>query len=260
MSKTNASDAQLIKRASKWADSDPSTLFTKRIEKATQPIQALVTLLLPEILIAEVAKKTLWAAETLVNREEVLKDLGVTDYSEIKENVKLGKSDHFAESTHNWAIASAAALGAWDIAGPLGIAPSLVSIFTLAFRTIKKIGAYYGYDTASAREEAIVLEIFVAGSGFFFKDKLHALKAIEKAEYGDFKLEDVQETLHIFAQPISSALVRRRALTAIPGMGALIGTSTNAWLLRDIGWAARNIYVMRRQREQDAKLNQTHAA
>jgi hypothetical protein len=61
-----------------------------------------------------------------------------------------------------------------------------------------------------------------------------------------FKREDVLSSITQQAKIISAHLTRRRSFSSIPAIGALVGSSTNAWLLKDIGWAARNIYCKRR--------------
>ncbi|MBI3554740.1 MAG: hypothetical protein HY074_00585, partial [Deltaproteobacteria bacterium] len=58
------------------------------------------------------------------------------------------------------------------------------------------------------------------------------------------------------ARPVGLNLTRRRTFANIPAMGALVGGSTNAWLINDISWAARNIYATRRfQTKTEARHN-----
>lgn len=235
MSRTVSIEKSIQKRIEKWVDEDPSSLLTKKIEQATAPLQWLGSLLLPDTVVREVLEKTLWAADALVADADF----------EAARGAPLGECDTIADGVHNWSIGAAAALGAWDMAGPLAIAPSLASMFTLALRTIKKIGACYGFDTGSAQEELIVLEILFAATGVYHRDKALALKAIRMVE----PTADKSRVLTSIAQlsnPISANLIRRRALAGIPALGALVGGSANAWLMKDIGWAARNIYAMRR--------------
>jgi hypothetical protein len=248
--KIHSANETIRRRIQAWEDADPSTLLTKRIEKATEPLQWLVALLLPERLITEVIEKTLWAAEALTDREDVLKTQGVSTFGEVLSN-KIERCDAHAEGLQKNAVAAAVALGAWDLAGPLGIAPSLASLFTLAFRTIKKIGLSYGFDTSKPGEELIVLQIFVAASTLYHRDKVQALKAIEKykqdVDSGVSHSQDTVQALIVqIARLVGSNLTKRRALATVPALGALIGGSTNGWLVHDVGWAARNIYASRR--------------
>jgi hypothetical protein len=233
--KLSAADA-IQKRIEKWREEDPSSLLTKRIEQATTPLQWLVALLLPDRLIQEAVEKTLWASEVLTDS-----DNGAAKFT-------VEQADAEADAVHNWAMGAAAALGAWDLAGPLGIAPALASLFTLSFRTIKKIGLCFGFDTSTPAEEMVVLEIFLAANAFYHRDKIEALRAIE-ALPSVATHEDVLALSTELSKTISANLTRRRSLASIPAMGALVGGSANAWLLKDIGWAARNVYAMRRLKQ-----------
>ncbi|MEW6055218.1 MAG: EcsC family protein [Bdellovibrionota bacterium] len=242
------------RRIDKWIDEDPSSLLTRQVERATAPLHQLVALLLPNLLIKEVVDKTLWAAEVLTDRDDILDSLKAGSVEEIK-TAKVDRCDALADGVHAWAIGAAAALGAWDLVGPLGTAPALVSLFTLSFRTIKKIGLCYGYATDSHFENLIVLEIFASASSLYHRDKVQAIKTIETlmrqptVDLTNLSKEAVEATIERLSHNLSSNLTRRRSLSSVPAMGALVGGSTNAWLLKDVGWAARNIYALRRIHE-----------
>jgi hypothetical protein len=246
------------RRIQKWQDEDPSSLVTKQIEKATTPLQWLVALLLPDTLVREVVDKTLWVAEALTDRDDVFKVLEVDSLDEVK-HCKLEACEAAADQVHAWAIGAAAALGAWDLAGPLGLAPSLAAIFTLSFRTIKKTAVCYGFDPSSHVEELVAMQVFAAASSLYHRDKLAALKEIQRITETSLtpelapSRETVMEAVLKLSQPIAAHLTRRRSFAAIPAMGALVGSSANAWLLKDVGWAARNIFAMRRLEEARAK-------
>lgn len=254
----------LRRRIQKWEDEDPSSLLTKHIEKTTAPLQWLVELLLPETLVQEAVEKTLWAAEQLTDRQDVLKFHQVTSVDQIP-GARIEHCDAIADQVHNWAVGAGAALGAWDVAGPLTIAPSLASLFTLAFRTVKKIGLCYGFDTSKAEEEMIVLQIFAAASTLYHRDKVAALKEIEAViassktvgPDGPLTRDTLFPVIAKLAKPLCLNMIHRRTFAAIPAMGAIVAGSTNAWLLQDVGWAARNVYALRRldelKNERDAK-------
>ena len=246
MAKRTLSNQALKKRIDKWLQEDPASLVSKSMEKAVAPLQGLVALLLPERLIQEALEKTLWVAEAVTDRDDVLTALAAGSLSDAK-LCKIERCDSVADGIHNWAIGTAAALGAWDLAGPLGTAASLVSLFTVALRLIKKVGLCYGFDTSKADEEVVVLQIFAAATGLTRTDKEQALNALKKDEFGDeVGREAVHAVLEKVARQVAVSLARRRALANIPVLGAIVGGSTNAWLIRDIGWAARNLYAWRR--------------
>lgn len=267
-----SSNENIRRRIQKWTDEDPSTLLTKQVEKATAPLQGLVALLLPDRLIHEMIEKTLWAAEALVDHDDIFKTLSAESLAEVH-GTKLEDCDKLAETVQLWAVGAAAALGAWDLAGPLGIGPSLLSLFTLSFRTIKKIGCCYGYDTSQSLEEIVALEIFVAASTLFHRDKVEALKNIERylapptalprlASVGaaspsgggvggeNYSRQSVEQMIERVAHLVGANLTKRRALAGVPALGALMVGGANAWLIQDISLAARNVYASRRLKEQ----------
>lgn len=248
-SKPRSINDVIRRRIQDWRDEDPSSLLTKQIQKATEPLQWLVSLMLPDSVIAEAINKTLWAAEVLTDRDDILRAHDVTALDLIL-TTKIDRCDALAEEIQKWSVGAGAALGAWDLAGPLGTGPALISLFTLAFRTIKKIGLCYGYDTSTPAEELIVLEIFVAASTLYHREKVESLRAIENHEkdprFKEYTRETVEAVVKKVAELVGANLTKRRSLATVPALGALVGGSSNAWLLHDIGTAARNIYANRR--------------
>ena len=248
-----SANEKIRRRIQAWEEEDPSSLLTKQIEKATQPLQWLVSLILPDRIVHEILDGSLRAAEVLTDRGDVFKVFNVGTLEDVRA-LKVETSDHVSDQVQFWATGAAAALGAWDVAGPLGIAPALVSLLTLSFRTIKKVGLCFGYDTSTPGEELIALQIFFAASTLYHRDKVQALKTIKKLEEQIANHQaptptDVAELISKLAHAVTQNLQKRRTLASIPAMGALVGSSTNAWLLNDVGWAARNIYSDRRLRK-----------
>ena len=47
------------------------------------------------------------------------------------------------------------------------------------------------------------------------------------------------------AKQLGINLTKRKALTAIPVIGAAVGGSVNGWFLKEIGWAARRMFQER---------------
>ena len=207
---------------------------------------------MPDRIVREVTLKTLQAAEALTDQADVLRDLGVDHLSQVRTADVLA-SDAVAANVQAWAKGTAAALGAWDFAGPFAIAPSLVSLFTLSFRTIKKIGLCYGFETNTPAEEIIVLEVFAAASSLYHRDKVRAIHAIDElvaqVHFADIREEQVVAAVRKISRAVGYNLTRRRALANLPALGAIVGGSTNVWLLRDVSWAARNLYARRRLNE-----------
>ena len=47
------------------------------------------------------------------------------------------------------------------------------------------------------------------------------------------------------AKQIGINITKRKALQAIPVIGALVGGSVNGWYIKDVGWAARRAFQER---------------
>ena len=47
------------------------------------------------------------------------------------------------------------------------------------------------------------------------------------------------------AKQLGINLTKRKALQAIPAIGALVGASVNGWYIKEVGWAARRAFQER---------------
>jgi hypothetical protein len=112
---------------------------------------------------------------------------------------------------------------------------------------------------SSARAISVVRDVRTVANSV--EEKLAALTAIraietillkqtwkkmaETAAKNQFSKEGAIIGLKALAKQLSINITKRKALAAIPYIGALIGGSMNAWYVRDIGWAARRLFQER---------------
>ena len=128
----------------------------------------------------------------------------------------------------------------------------------------------YGYECKTPADEQFACEILSASGANSIKEKLAALTALTaiktilvkqtwkamaaKAAQSQLSKEAAVITLRNLAKQLGVNITKRKALAAIPAIGALVGGSVNAWYLKDVGWAARRTF-QQRWLEDSAKLS-----
>lgn len=182
---------------------------------------------------------------------------------------KLNVSDQLANGYWNWHLGYAAAEGgATGAAGIFGLPADIPLILSIAIREIRTIGACYGYETNSPTETDYVLHILRIGSSGDINVKIQFLIALKEFEQILLKVAwkkmtqemaakqlskgAVLAAIREFAKSLGIQLTKRKALQAVPIVGALIGASFNAVYANDIGRAAFMCY-RRRFIEENAK-------
>jgi hypothetical protein len=92
-------------------------------------------------------------------------------------------SDKLANDVHNWAIGIASAEGAGSGAvGILSTPVDILTIITLALRTIYKIGVGYGYECKTQEDKLFVLSILAASGANSMQEKIVALTTLRQLE------------------------------------------------------------------------------
>jgi hypothetical protein len=67
-----------------------------------------------------------------------------------------------------------------------------------------------------------------------------------RAAFNSMSKEAVLVTIRQLAKQMGVNLTKRRALAAVPVIGAAIGGSVNGWYIKEVGWAARRAFQERR--------------
>jgi len=244
----------------KWESEAPSVL-SRALDSVTLPFSWLINKVIPESAIEGVLDFSSSAAEWLTDTKDILRDSGMSSIDDLK-SYDLKKSDDLANEVHNWAIAFASAEGGTTGAtGILGMAVDIPAIIVLALRTIHKIGICYGFEVKTKEDKDFVLFILSASGANSVEEKVAALttlraiqntiakqtwnKIAENAAKNSFGRDALIISIKNLAKQLGINITKRKALQAIPVVGAVVGASVNAWYIKEVGWAARREFQKR---------------
>jgi uncharacterized protein (DUF697 family) len=243
-----------------WKTEEPSVL-SKATGIVAAPLAWLVQKVIPEKAIQVALDAANWAGCQLADRGDILRDGDVSQITELRSK-SLELSDRLADKAHDWAIGMATVEGgAAGAFGLPGMAADIPAIVTLALRTVHKIGLCYGYESSTEEDKNFVIGILSASGANSVKEKVEALFALrsiqqilikqtwkkmsEKAAVQQMSKEGAIIGVRNVAKQLGINLTKRKALQAIPLIGAGVGASMNAWYIKDVGWAARRVFQER---------------
>ena len=244
----------------KWQNEEPSVV-SQTINGVLKPVSWLIGKIVPPKAIQGALTAFDGMAELLTDSNDIKRDGGVDNVEELR--IKdLQLSDKLANEVHNWANGIAAVEGAGT--GTLGL-PGLIadipSLITMSLRVIHKIGLCYGYDCITQTDKQFVYSILSAAGSNSVKEKaasISTLQAInktiagvtwkkmaEKATENKFGIEALILAIKQLAKQLGINITRRKALQAIPIIGAGVGAALNIAFINDVAWAARRAYQER---------------
>jgi hypothetical protein len=243
-----------------WRAEEPS-LASKALVRALSPAVFLVDRVVPPSAFERAIESARWTARQLTDRRDLLARAGVGSLQELRLNASLEQCDALAQSVERWALGLAAGEGALTgAAGAWGMAIDIPAAITLAYRTIYKVGVCYGNDPAEV-DEGIVHGVLAASGANTMQEKLAALACLSairtalhqqsltllanKAAEHAFSREGAILAVRGLARQLGINLTKRKALQAIPVIGAAVGASVNAWYMRDVTNAARRSFQAR---------------
>ena len=260
MAELNNYEKIQIKEIEKWKNEEPGVV-RQAMGKPIEPLIWVLKKVVPEAAIRGALDFSNTTAEWLTDTKDVLRDGEVTKVTDLRKK-DLELSDKLADSVHNWAIGFAAIEGGvTGVFGVFGAAADAPMVVTLALRTIHKIGICYGYESTNETEKKFVLGIMAASGANSLSEKVAAIatlrsiettlakvtwkKMAEKAAESQVSKEAAILSIKNLAKQLGINITKRKALAAIPVVGALIGGSVNAWFLKEVGWAARRAFQER---------------
>ncbi len=267
-------ERQQIQAIDAWKAEEPGVV-SQAFGLVVEPLAWLVQKLVPESAVRGAIEGANALGKWLTDTKDILRDAQVENVAELR-NCDLALCDKLADEVHNWAIGVAMAEGsATGALGILGAPVDVPAIITIALRTIHKVGVCYGYECKTPADEQFVLSILAASGANSVREKLAALTTLttlrtvlirqtwnamaETAAEHQFGKEAVLVTIRGLGKQIGINVTKRRALAAIPAIGAMIGGSVNAWYIKEVGWAAR-IAFQERWLVNSGKLTSGHAA
>ena len=249
-----------VSKIRKWKTEEPSVV-SNALGVILSPITWLINKIIPEAAIRGALDLSSSAAEWLTDTKDIVRDAGVKSVEELKTH-DLEKSDGLANEVHNWAIGLGTAEGgASGATGLPGMAFDIPAIIVLALRTIHKIGVCYGFEVKTKHDKEFVFAIMAASGANDMGEKIAALSTLrsievaitkqtwkalaEKAAANQMGKEAGIIGIRNLAKQLGINLTKRKALQAIPAIGALVGASVNGWYVKEVGWAARRAFQER---------------
>jgi uncharacterized protein (DUF697 family) len=230
---------------------EPPGWLERATAVALSPVSRIVTHFVPPGAIEALLRASDWMAEKTIPAES---PAAATD--------DLARMDEATRAIRHWAVAYASGEGA--VAGAVGLLSlplDLPAIVTLSLRTIRRIGGTYGYAAAGEQERQFVYAVLSVASANSPQQKRAALSTLqgletqmlahnwaalgERAARRGVSAESVLLFARDVAQQLGLNLSKRKALAALPVVGAAIGATVNGWYMRDIGAAAQRSYQQR---------------
>jgi hypothetical protein len=260
MSEPNDYEKRQLDAIVAWRAQEPS-VASRAVGVVVAPLARLVQKVVPEAAIRGAIDGASAAGRWLADPGDVRRDAGVGSIAELRGR-DLELSDRLAAGVHSWAIALATVEGtATGAFGILGAPVDLPAIITLALRTIHKVGLCYGYECDSQEDRQFAQSVLATAGANSLEEKLAALASLtalrttlarhtwkalaEKAAQDQLSREAVLLVLRKLAKQVGVNLTKRRALAAIPAVGAMVGGSVNGWYMKEVGWAARRAFQER---------------
>jgi hypothetical protein len=249
-----------IKGIVAWKKEEPGVV-SKAFGIAIEPAAWLLRKLVPQKAIQGTIDGANSAAVWMTDVKDIKRDAEITEIEELRHG-KLERCDDLANNVHNWAIGLAVTEGAaTGVFGLFGAPVDIPAIITLALRTIHKTGVCYGYECKSDIDKNFALGVLAASGANSVEEKTSALalltairnilakvtwkKMTEKAAEQQLSKEAAVVAIRNLAKQLGVNITKRRAMAAIPMIGAAVGGSVNGWYIKEVGWAARRAFQER---------------
>jgi len=249
-----------IEAIEKWKQQKPSVVSSV-FGKLASPIGWGIRKVIPSSAIKAALDASNATGKFLAGKKDIIRDGKVSEIEELKCKT-LRLSDSIANNVHNWAIGIATAEGAaTGTGGFLTLGIDIPFIITFALRTVHKIGYCYGYEAHDDQDNMFILGILSVSGSNSMQEKVIALstltsiqntiaketwkKIAEKAVRDKVSKEGAVISIKSLARQLGINITKRKALQAIPIIGAIVGASVNAWFIKEVAWAARHKFQER---------------
>ena len=243
-----------------WRRQTPSVV-RRATGWAMKPVGWLLQRIIPDAAMRGLVAATNGMAKWLTDENDIKRRGKVASIQELRSG-SLEVCDGLANRVHNWAVGVGTAEGGGMGAGGIFfMAADVPAIITLAFRTIHKIGLCYGYKASSDSDEQFILAVLATSGANSIAEKAAALATLRSVQVALLRQTWKKMGEKAFQQPLSREggvialkklakqlginLTKRKALQAVPIVGAVVGASVNGWYIKEVGWAARHAYQER---------------
>lgn len=200
-------------------------------------------------------------AHRFEDRDDVLRRAGVADEQALASQ-SLAAADHLAVQIARRAMVLGGAGGAvLGVTGVAGMVIDIPALLTLALRTIHRTSYCYGEQLDGTERQRQVIGIFALASANTLAEKQAALAAlaedrdvvddawrdgIERVAEREMAKEATVFSLQTLASRVGWHVGSRKGAGVVPLLGALVGSSMNAWYLHDVSKTARRVFQWRR--------------
>lgn len=236
----------------RWRERPPG-FATRSFGRLAQPAVTTVEKLVPAAALELALEATLAAGARLVDRRSILRRAGVDDLAALRAG-PLEACDRLAIQVGRRAALLCAGSGAlFGFAGTLGLVADVPTLLALSFRTILRTGLCYGEDLGPDHRR-LAVAVFALASANSMEEKQAALAAIdaedapsetawrsgiERVAERELAKDAAAVSLSRLGAQLARKLGWRKAGENLPGVGALVGGSVNAWYLHELARAAR---------------------
>lgn len=278
MAKLNSTEQKLLKEIEEWKETGPGFL-NSATHVVTKPLLWAAGKLIPEDIqdklggVGEkIAEKLQDASQWTVREEEVLKatkEFEIDSATIIElQNASVFDLNHVAEEFVKFNTRMAAAEGfGTGLLGWAGLLADLPALFVLNFRMLYQISLSFGYKVEPSSEEGeepfevgYMLRIFKIATAASVEAKEAAIAELKEFEEdhpdgisrigSDFTRKQLGKTAainvsRIIINQIVKETLARKAITSIPGIGAILTAGFNYYYVQDVGRTAIMIYQER---------------
>lgn len=278
MAKLNASEEKMLAEISGWKAEEPGFL-KKASDLASKPLRWIADKVLPdsvkdkmteltETVVEKLQDASGWTVDERDVREELAKyGVKVDALAELK-IASIHDLDTVAQSfvKSNSQIAAAEGFGTGLIGFP-GLVADVPALLTLSFRLINQVSMCHGYEVTD-KEEGLsedesfeigyMLRVLRVSTAATQEDKVQALLEMKDYENGYEESKLARSAANVTMQQVSKAAmihlskalvaqivkqtVSRKAISAVPGIGAVIAAGFNYAWMQDLGHSATMLY------------------
>jgi hypothetical protein len=244
----------------RWQQQGPSwgtRLLAKPSGAAVKAVQSMVPV---EALRLGLTKANQFARK-LDDRRDVLKRSGLPNELALGAQ-SLEAADRLAiQISRRAMVLGGVGGGVLGVTGAAGMVVDVPLLLTLALRTIHRTGYCYGELLDEAERERVAIGIFALASANSLDEKTLALEALaegrdvvddawrdglERVAEREMAKDAAAYSVQTLASRVGLHLGARKGAGVVPVLGALVGSSMNAWYLFDVSQTARRVFQWRR--------------
>lgn len=233
-------EAGQVDQIAAWKSQPPNPI-AELWKTITTPGASALEKVIPSRVVEKAIARMDTAADLMAGQEHVKRRAGVTDLAELRDR-PLQDCDEVAWRDQVGAQFVATVEGAATGAG--GVWTTLIDIpllFTLAVRTIRRIGHCYGYALEGPQGRAFVLGVLVAALSGSLEIRRRRLERLRDVE--DLLIEETEED--ILVEEIVSFIFQLEVFEDVPGVGAISGAALNVAFMNRVNQTARRVFQER---------------